>query len=359
MSEPARTCPRCGASFTAPAQYAYCSPDCRRLAAYEAARAEALSLADLERYGNVWGTGTERRALCPYCDHPKHDHEHATLAFNVDTGAWTCHRCHRSGKLAEHWPAPEPGEAPAPRRQRGRRRPTPAASAPPREPSPEERAEAAKKRDRLRRLWTATIALDEPLAEGGRVYLGRRGIPAAVAVAARVCFADLWSNGKGYSGPAVAFPIQDEAGRLVAAEARYLVPPAGVAKANTAGPKSRGVFVAYPDALADNWPVLCEGPLTALSVAACGLHAVALGGQTAPAWLARRLALRDVVIALDEGEAATETSAAKLIRALAEVGARPYRLRWPAGVDANDRLQAVGLDALRRELWAAFGALTT
>ena len=149
---------------------------------------------------------------------------------------------------------------------------------------------------------------------------------------------------------AVVFRVQDGAGAGVAIDSRYLEPRAGSSRGKSRGPKGGGVFVASPGALDVDGVTVCEGPLTALSVAACGFACVALCGQTAPPWLARRLALRDVVIALDEGETKTEAAAADLVRALVTVGARPYRLRLPAGVDVNDRLRAVGVDALRAEL---------
>jgi hypothetical protein len=68
----------------------------------------------------------------------------------------------------------------------------------------------------------------------------------------------------------------------------------------------------------------------------------------------RRLALRPVFLAFDYGEQGADTLAHRLARELVALGATPYRLTPPAGAgDWNDRLQAVGLEAMRAELSAA------
>lgn len=307
---------------------------------------DPLSLAELERTGRVWGSGRERRALCPFCgDEHGRDHAHACLAVNVDTGAWTCHRCERSGLLDEH-KTKRADDDPL----RSRRRPPPRSAPPPREPSP---AEQAVSREPLRRMWTAAVPLDAPEAAHGAAYLAGRGIPLPVAQDARVRFSVDW-----YGRPSVVFPVQDGAGRLVAAEGRYTDGRADP-KGRSAGPKSSGVFVAMPGALAADGVTLCEGPITALSVAACGFPALALCGHVVRPWLVRRLALRAVFVSLDWYEEGTEENGAEACRDLAALGARPYRLAPPAGNDWSDYLQAVGLDPMRAELDAAIcGALT-
>jgi hypothetical protein len=303
---------------------------------------DSLSLAELEAYGRVWGSGRERRALCSFCgDEHKHDQAHASLAFNDDTGAWTCHRCGRSGILEER---KERRDEPLRLHRRVKRRPLPTPVGPP--------AEEAEKRDTLRRLWTPSVAIDDPASGSGATYLEGRGIPLQVAAAARVRFTADW-----YGRPAVLFPVQDSKGRLVAAEGRY-TDGSTKPKSRSAGRKSRGVFCALPGAAEASGVTICEGPITALSVAACGYPALALcGHKGAPAWLLRRCALRPVFLALDYGEQGAEEATARLVRELAALGATAYRLAPPAG-DFNDRLQAVGLEALRAELDAAIcGAL--
>lgn len=341
-----RACAVCGKTFAARRpESRYCSPAC-----YGAAYGAALSLADLETQGHVFGTGSERRARCPLCgDEPHASDPNKLLRVNVDKGTWQCSSCGAAGKLREHWTPPDGADPLRPKRA-ARPRPAPR-SAPP--AAPPETAADRERRAVLRRLWTAAAPIDAPEAEPGAAYLEGRALPVHVAARARVRFAADW-----YGRPAVVAPVQDERGRMLAAEGRY-TDGGTTPKGRTCGPKSGGVFVATPGALDVSGVTLCEGPLTALSVAACGFAAVALCGQTAPPWLARRLALHDVVIALDEGETKTEAAAAALVRALAAYGARPYRLRLPARVDVNDRLRAVGLDTLRAELDAAIcGALS-
>ena len=208
----------------------------------------------------------------------------------------------------------------------------------------------AQERARLQRLWANTVPIADAKAVGGRTYLQRRGIPAAVAVAACVRYAGLWGSIDLFTGPAVVFPMQDADGKLVAAEGRFMTPPADVATTYRAGAKGGGVFQAMPGALDAVGVTLVEGPVTALSVAACGYQAVALCGSTMPTWLAPRLAPRDVMVSLDWYEMAAEATAVPIFRALAAAGAKPYRLAPPAGRDWNDYLQAVGLEMMHAEL---------
>src|SRR5215212_2130620 len=68
-----------------------------------------LSLAEIE--ANDPGTsphGTERRFLCPLpaCADHRQPGQHRSLAVNVETGAWVCHRCGAAGKLIERWTDP-------------------------------------------------------------------------------------------------------------------------------------------------------------------------------------------------------------------------------------------------------------
>ena len=87
-----------------------------------------------------------------------------------------------------------------------------------------------------------------------------------------------------------------------------------------------------------------------------GLSAIALGGQRWSPWLVARLAGRDVIIAFDAGEQATEAKAAALSAELFDAGARPFRLNLAAG-DLNDRLREIGLVAFKHEVDAALAAI--
>ena len=305
---------------------------------------ETLSLADLERGGRVWGSGRERRALCPFCgDDHKRDQGHAALAVNVETGAWHCHRCDRSGLLDEH-KTPHDDPLRSGSRRRRRTKPSPR-SAPPFSAPP---ADLADKRETLRRLWAQTVPIDAAAASAGAAYLDGRTVPVAAAIAGRVRFAGDW-----YGRPAVVFPVQDAAGRLVAAEARYI--DAGTPKSRSAGRKSGGVFVASPGALDCDGLCVCEGPITALSLAAVHKPAIALCGKHRPPWLASRLALRNVFVALDYDEQGADKAAAAFAAELVALAGRPWRLRTPAGFagDWNDYLAAYGREPLREALDAA------
>jgi DNA primase len=322
------------------------------------AETHAVSRADLDAYDphGGRGAGANRYWLCFNCadEHPRN--KRRTLSVNVDTGAWHCFRCDAHGLLEENKTPAE--DTRLPRRVRRRRSDirTPAHARVAPTPSPAEQAEAARTREGAARLWRDSLPIDAPDAAPGAAYLAGRGIPLRVALDAGVRYHPRYPDRVDettHRHGAVVFRVQDAAGKGVAVESRYLEPRPDSAKSKSRGAKGSGVFVAWPGALDVDAVTVCEGPLTALSVAACGFPAVALCGQRAPAWLARRLALRAVVIAFDEGEAKTETKAAELVRELVTVGARPYRLRLPAGVDVNDRLQAVGVDTLRAELDAA------
>jgi hypothetical protein len=306
-----------------------------------------LSREELERDGHIWGAGRERRALCPFCgDRHCADRAHASLAVNVETGAWHCHRCQAAGLLEEFKEHHDHDiQERARRRCRRRSRAWPHVQAP-RVPSPAERAEQTGKREALRRLWTHAAPIDKPAGRLGADYLWARGIPLLVALEARVRFSTDW-----FGRPAVLFPVQNGLGRLVAGESRYIDGNSDP-KSRSVGSKRQGVFVASPGALDADGVAIAEGPITALSLAACGMPALALCGHaSAHGWLVRHLAVRHVYLARDYGEAGAEEAATRLVRDLTAMGAKPHRLALPAGVgDWNDWLVTVGIAAMRNAL---------
>lgn len=315
------------------------------------AETHALSRADLDAYDpQPLRRGDSLHYLCPLChdERPGRPRDNAHRKLRVwPHGAWYCARCEARGLLAEFKTGHDVDDPLRPRRRR------PAPPPPPPEPTPEALAEDKRRRRRAAELWRAALPIGAPAAEAGAAYLAGRGVPVDVAERAGVRYHPAWPGQVGdtlHRLPAVVFRVQDAEGRGVAAEGRWIAPPDPKDKARTYGPRGRGLFVATPNALDVDGVTVCEGAITALSMAACGFAAVSVCGQTAPPWLARSLALRTVFVAYDEGETKTETKAADLVRALVTVGARPYRLRLPAGVDVNDRLRAVGVDVLRGEL---------
>jgi phage/plasmid primase-like uncharacterized protein len=290
-----------------------------------------LALADLERHDPTAppARGDERRFCCPSPTEPcvgkPIDASHRTLCLNVETGVWTCQRCHQSGKLGD-----EQGAVPYERAARQQLQRAFAVQAP-----------AAPKAESD---WRGALAGLVPLVgTRGQGWLDARAI-SWQAERAGVRYSPDW-----YGREAVVFPVRDRAGKLVAAQGRYL--DAGKPKTRDAGAKAAGVF-ATPGAWEADPLVLCEGPADALSLATVGYPAVALMGCSASDIVAWSCAMRTVAVALDADEAGDQ-AAAKLMQALAARGCQVFRLRPPDGRDWNDELMTMGPEALGAELRAA------
>jgi hypothetical protein len=168
-------------------------------------------------------------------------------------------------------------------------------------------------------------------------YLRRRGVilDDAHGIAG---FARSWLG----KAPAVVFPCKSTAGKLVALQGRFLAPCEGSPKAMSVGPITAGVFVTR-GALEAPVVAIVEAPIDALSLAACGLPALALFGcalgPDRQRMLRRALAWKRVVIATD-ADAPGEAAAVEL-RAALTIGTRCLRLPFPAGTkDVNEWLQA-------------------
>ena len=284
-----------------------------------------LTLAELE----VFDTGTspgrkERRFLCPLpaCADKPRDASHRSLSLNTDTGDWHCHRCTAGGRLREHWNPPLPR---AQARRAALRRAFGLTDDPP--PAPPEPVQVQ--------------ALPLHGTDGER-YLAVRGISTDLAVTAGARFAPSW-----YGRPAVVFPVRDQAGVAVAAHGRYI--DDRLPKSRTMGSLSSGVFVATTDALLADPLVITEAPIDALSLAACGVGAIALCGTSWPAWLPRAAAFRQVYTGLDADDAGD--NAAEKIAAAFTFGSKVERLRPRGGKDWNEILQSYGADRLRRHLF--------
>jgi hypothetical protein len=287
----------------------------------------ALSLAGLEAHDpHPAGGGDERRFSCPLdsCRDKPLDRAHQALAVNVATGLWFCHRCGARGQLTEHWRArPASGrELREARRQAALR----SIGIPPDRPRGAAPSAA---------LLPALVARCRPLAgTPGQRYLFDRGIGLGPARRAGVTYCpDV------YARPAVIFPLHDRAGQLVAINARHTDGRTDP-KTHSVGDRSLGVF-ATPGALAEgDVPlVITEGPCDALSLAACGVPAVALVATVAPTWLRMAAAFRPVWVALD-ADAEGDKHAEQLRDELAPFARSVERLRPPVGKDWNDALVA-------------------
>jgi hypothetical protein len=296
-------------------------------------RPPALSLAALDAYDpRPAGAGAERRYCCPLegCRGKPVDRQHQSLCVNVDSGLWVCNRCTARGKLTERW-TQERRSVQQIRRARARARfaltperpPGTAASAP---------------------LLPGLLERCRPLpGTPGQRYLVDRGIGLGVAVPARVAFCpDV------YGRPAVVFPLHGRAGVVVAVNARH-TDGRDDPKTHSVGDRSLGVF-ATANALAAALPLaVVEGPMDALSLAACGVPAVAIVCTRAPHWLRTAAAFRRVLVGLD-ADTEGDKAAAVLRDELAPFAASVERLRPPVGKDWNDALLAdyVGLCAWLR-----------
>jgi hypothetical protein len=281
-----------------------------------------LTLEELEAHDpRSRAGGRERRFLCPLAactDHQRSDH-HRSLALNVESGLWTCHRCGASGRLRERWAS---GSRLGRDRRIARRAFATAAS----RSAPGSAPSVGAARDRY-------AAASPLLGTRGADYLATRGIAPKLADAARVRFAVDF-----YGRPAVLFPLHDRSDLLVAVNGRY-VDGRSDPKARTAGRKARGVF-ATRGAFDAEQLAICEAPIDALSLSMCGIPAIALCGTSAPEWLAAACAFRRVGLAFDADEAG-ERAVARLVGNLT-LGSRCARLCPPVGKDWNDSLRDLG-----------------
>jgi len=176
----------------------------------------------------------------------------------------------------------------------------------------------------------------------GADYLTGRGIPEQVAEAAGARYHQSF-----YGRPAVVFPIRDRSGGLVAMNGRY-IDGRNDPKARAAGRKSLGVF-ATSGAFDAEYIAICEAPIDALTLAACGIPSIALCGTSGPAWLPSACAFRRVALAFD-ADAAGDAAADGQKPVLKSLGARVERWRPVGAKDWNQLLVEQGVEAVRSSL---------
>jgi 5S rRNA maturation endonuclease (ribonuclease M5) len=295
-----------------------------------------LSLAELEALdAGTSPTATERRFVCPLCDDRPRQGDRRVLSLNTITGLWICYRCDGRGKLREWWE-----DRPLlPRREQARAR-LRAAFALPSPVEPDHDPDDAE--------WRAWAASAVPLADTrGARYLAGRGIPLDLAGGAGVVYVRRW-----YGRPGVVYPLRDQDGALAAVGVRY-VDGCSDPKTRVGGRLKYGAFT-MTGAFSGDTVVIVEGPADALSMALCGVSAVALHRTSAPDWVIKRCALKRVLVALDADEGG-DKGAAKMIPELESYGATVTRLR-PWRKDWNDVLTLDGADYLRRVLFDAIAA---
>lgn len=133
--------------------------------------------------------------------------------------------------------------------------------------------------DAARQLYAACVPLmDSPAAWYGE----SRGVPTLMAAASGVRYHPDYLRG----GPAVVFPVLDQAEEVTAVQGRFLFPsPADTDRPDkkTRG-RLRGVFCTAA-ALDQREIIVTEAPIDSLSLAACGFPSIALLGTHYPEWL--------------------------------------------------------------------------
>lgn len=292
-----------------------------------------LFLADIDNF-DPQGVGRQRR-LCPLCGEGKpKDGAHRSVTLG-DKGLWHCHRCKAGGQLREFWT----DKPPMTKRERAATQmqqvfaPSTLSLRSPLDPAKE-------------RTWRKQLEAMQPMpSTRGESYLNARGIYCEIAHKAGVRYLESW-----FGRSAIVFPSRDLAGRLVGAQGRY-VDGRDDPKTRTAG--RDGVFAT------DNvWNscatvltstrtvVLTEAPLDALSLAMCGLPAVAVFGCNLPSWMHRGCAFQRVLIATDADEVG-DKAAHEWITYLSSFGANCRRLRPEGAKDWNELLQRVGAQTMR------------
>ena len=309
-----------------------------------------LSLAEVEAFDPQGGRGPEhgRRWRCPLCQAKER-----SLSVNTATGAYNCKRasCGVRGLLLEHRTHDAQGLQGRSYRAQAKARALANVFS---------LGTSAAPVERLASTWRESLSQLEPLAEtSGAKYLASRGIAPELAQACGVRFAATWApRGEGTAiyraGVAVVFPMRDRSGALVAANGRYLSPDA-TPKTRTGGTSGLGAFAAsvQREAASDarlsplEAPavILCEGPMDALSLAACGYPALAVSGCNLPAWIPAACAFKRVLLASD-ADASGDEAASTWRQSVRPFAAEVERLRPPHGKDWNEALLVLGRDAL-------------
>jgi hypothetical protein len=275
-----------------------------------------LSLAELEAFDPKAGgrNSLERKFFCPL-----HAGNSRSLNANTNTGAYFCHGCEAKGILREYL-----GDAGHVRIFTH--------TAP---PKPQEKS------DKWKKWW----AFAQPIRDtAGAKYLEGRGVPFEVAEAAGVRFGQWWRRSDQTDKPqafdAVMFPVKNASGNLVAAQARAIE---GVTK-RTGGDKIQGVFLASPDALQSDRIAICEAPIDALILQACGFPSLAILGKSWPEWLAGALEGKDVAQAQDADKDGDQCAAG--LTSLLSGRATTWRLRPVGAKDWAEMAEREGLEAV-------------
>jgi DNA primase len=312
---------------------------------------EAVSLSQLEAHDpHPLRQGSRVRYLCPLspaCREKPRDNAHRSLSVETVTGVFYCHRCGEKGKLREFWEERKDKKS-FPKKTHLRPVAALVSRAILKEIKPPKKAGLKILRERMAAF--AEVFSGSPAEE----YLSGRKISPDVSRAAGCGYAGSWEHWekKGeewtLSGAdrRAAFPICDGEGKLVAVHTRAIDEEHLHSSKITRGNKSLGVFRSSRDAFASPVIAICEGPVDALALQACGIPAVAMIGTTAPEWLAGELAGKAVLLATDADKAGDD-AAMKLRFMLRPHTKNIFRLRPLAAKDWAEELELAGIENLR------------
>ncbi len=320
---------------------------------------QTLSLMDLETFDSrAKRYGSERRFLCPICgDSKPRDDDHRSLAVNVNTGAYICHRCKVTGLIIEK----HTKSTFTPRKVRAAAAlarvfsveaiPTPT----PKDKNVSDSRDQAKALSKLEKMrarmknWQAAFS-DSPAQK----YLEKRGITPATAKAFGCGYTAAWEHwakddeGRFFiehTDERVVFPITDRDGNLIAYHGRAITDVFYRSLKISTGDKSLGLSQ-LPDTLESDVTAIVEGPVDAMALYQCGMNAAALVGTSAGDWLTSALAFRKVFVGMDADESGDDGSET-LIGILRSCGARAVRMRPKGCNDWGEFLENFGADALR------------
>jgi len=303
-----------------------------------------LSLEELERFDSHPSTrGKNHRYCCPLCGHDKPiDKNHQTLSLDSVSGAWHCFRCHAKGLLIEHH-TKKADKKRTPYRMTGSITPNTAKET---AKTSVETAVNPEELAKFDQLLTQCVPIKGTPAEA---YLRGRGI---TFIPEQLVY---HPNPLGL-GSSVGFPLIGKdnvpAGHSFRTIEGKGKPPK--TKKNPRYQASGQVFVTL-NALNAPRVVIVEAPIDALSLATCGIPAIATIGTSFPDWLAGALGPNKVIFMGHDNDDAGELGSKAAAEKLRKIGVTPTRLRPPKGCkDWNDALQELGTERLARALSGCF-----
>lgn len=309
-----------------------------------------LTLAQLEEFDSRSpNRGRERRFACPLCGHNKPiDAPHRSLAVNTENGSFFCHRCQTKGRLREFW---DETRLITPKRKKTRLKLISQFSLTKKKDIKEEKNEDLDEKIRKYR--------SEFLHSPAEIYLLNRYIPTDIGYRAGCGYAEKWEHWEKNNDKwklqgidrRVVFPIYNQAGKIVAVHGRAIDENHYASSKITRGDKSQGLFLSDANVLNRQYLAICEGAIDAMSLAVCGIPAVAMTGTTPPDWFYRKMAFKNILLATDADEAG-DKSALKLQTELITRGAKVFRLRPKLAKDWGEVLEQLGEDEMRNHLSA-------